>query len=52
MGEIDQLNDAVNHRVAEGDQSVDTAADQAAADQFEKIFHELFNRLADAYRRP
>jgi hypothetical protein len=37
MGEIDQLNDSVNHRVAQGDQRVDAALDDSPAEQLKQI---------------
>jgi hypothetical protein len=38
MGEVDQLNDAVDHGVAQGDQGVYAAPGQPAQKQLEKIF--------------
>ena len=37
VGEVDQADDAVHHRIAQGDQRVDAAAGQAAEKNFEKI---------------
>ena len=38
MGEVDQLQDAVHHRVAEGDQRVDAAEHEAVQDLLEQDF--------------
>lgn len=37
MGEVDQLNDSVNHRVAQGNQRVDAALNDSAAEQLKQI---------------
>ena len=39
MGEIDQLDDAVHHGVAEGDQGVDAAPGQSPDQKLQKIIH-------------
>ena len=37
--EIDQVEDAVHHRVAEGDQRIDAAEDEAVEDLLKENFH-------------
>jgi hypothetical protein len=37
--EVDQLDDAVDHRVAHGDEGVDAAPGQPAEEKFEEIVH-------------
>ena len=39
MGEIDHADDAVDHRVADGDQAVDRAEREAVDELLEEIFH-------------
>ena len=39
MGEVDHADDAVDHRVADGDQAVDRAERDAVDELLEKIFH-------------
>ena len=39
VGEIDQLDDPVNHRIAQRDQGVDAAPRESSDRQFQKIIH-------------
>ncbi len=39
MGEIDHADDAVDHRVTDGDQSIDCAERNAVYELLEKILH-------------
>jgi hypothetical protein len=45
VGEIDHANDAVDHRIADGDQSVDRAERDAVDQLLEEIVHALRSRL-------
>ncbi|BAM90736.1 hypothetical protein S58_47570 [Bradyrhizobium oligotrophicum S58] len=41
MGEIDHADDAIDHRITDGDQAVDRAQDEAVDELLRKIIHGL-----------
>jgi hypothetical protein len=41
MGEVDELQDAVDHGVAQGNQGIDATEHQASEDLLEQDFHGL-----------
>ena len=51
MGEVDHADDAVDHRVADGDQAVDRPEGDPVDQLLQKIFHEppVFRCLLNAF---
>jgi hypothetical protein len=47
MGKVDQLDNAINHGVAEGYEGVDTSSGQPSEKKLQEIFHVKLLRLLE-----
>jgi DNA-binding cell septation regulator SpoVG len=48
MSKVDQLNDSVHHRVAQGNQGINAPPRQTADEKFKEIFHSIYRRMANS----